>query len=186
VIDGPANTCGELNSYRNGSWLFAPGWLCTDGIGNATKGPWYTASGNQTDDPSFIRWSAGSTTTNDWHIWDSSCPDISFGSSVPPNSWAGSASDAVYGACFKTSTRVFSTYKDTSSNTYWTPGMGSYSTSSYTEVNGSLSGAPGCSVTWGSNSRPAASAHTPGHTYEWSVCISDGGCLVCTTSHFTY
>ena len=186
VTGGPASTCGELNSYRNGSWIFGPGWLCTDASGNATKGPWYTAGGNQTDDPSFIRWPGGSTTTNDWHIWDNSCPSISYGSSAPPNSWGGSASDAVYGACFKTTTRVYSWYKDVTANTYWTPSTGAYSTASYTEVNGSLGGAPGCSVTW-ATSRPAVSAHTPGHTYRWGVCTNDGGCTACTGYYqFTY
>jgi hypothetical protein len=164
VTGGPVSTCGELDTYRNGSWLFASGWLCTDGAGNATKGPWTTASGNQTDNPAFIRWPDNTTTTNDWHIWDASCPSISYGSSTPPNSWSGTASDGLWGVCFSTSQLPYSAYWDAGSRLYWSPSTGMYS-ESYTQVN----------------------AHVPRHTYRWMVCAGAGACEACTGYYqFTY
>jgi hypothetical protein len=182
VTGGPVSVCGELNTYRNGSWLFGPGWLCTDSLGSATKGPWYTANGNQTDDPSFIRWPNGTATSNDWHIWDDSCPTVSYGSSAPPNTWYGTASDAAYGACFNTSTRVYSVYWDYTAGRYWNNGI--YS-SGYSEVTGALSGVPGCGPSW-SVTRPSLGSHTTGHIYIWTTCISDGGCKACNSYQFTY
>jgi hypothetical protein len=184
VTGGPASTCGELNTYRNGSWLFGPGWLCTNASGSATNGPWYTANGNQTDDPSFIRWPNGTATSNDWHIWDNNCPSVSYGSSAPPNTWFGTASDALYGACFNTSTRVYSRYWDYTADRYWSTSTGLYA-SGFSDVTGSLSGVPGCGPNW-TVSRPSLASHTPGHIYLWTTCISDGGCTACTSYQFTY
>jgi hypothetical protein len=186
VTGGPASTCGELNSYRNGSWLFGPGWLCTDASGNATKGPWTTAPGNQTDDPSFIRWPNSTTTTNDWHIWDATCPSVSYGSSAPPNSWSGTASDGLWGSCFTTSLLPYSAYWDAGTGLYWSPTTGTYSAFT-SHVNGTwTSGVPGCNASW-ANQRPPLSAHVPGHTYRWMVCADAGFCGACTGYYqFTY
>lgn len=70
VTGGPANTCGDLYTFRNGSWLVGGGWLCTNASGNATKGPWTWAGtpSDQTDKPSYIRWPDGSQTSPANHI----------------------------------------------------------------------------------------------------------------------
>jgi hypothetical protein len=186
VSGGPASTCGELNSYRNGSWLFGPGWLCTDASGNSTKGPWYTANANQTDNPSFIRWPNSSTTTNDWHIWDNSCPSPSI-STATTSSFTGGATDAQWGVCFTSGSRVETFYQDVTTNRYWSSGTGSFSAvwPSVTFVYGNLSGVPGCSGTW-SVTPPPASAHVSGHQYAYHACVKDGGCVSCTSRGFTY
>jgi len=184
VTGGPASVCGELNTYRNGSWLFGPGWLCTNASGSATKGPWYTANGNQTDDPSFIRWPNGTATSNDWHIWDNNCPSVSHASATPPYSWSGTASDGLYGACFTSTSRIVAMYWDMTADRNWSVSTGAYNTGS-SEVIGSLSGVPGCNPNW-TAPRPSLAAHTPGHTYLWTVCISDGGCTACGSDQFTY
>ncbi len=48
ITGGPPNTCGALWVKRNAGTFTSSGfgsngtgWLCTDGSGNATKGPWY-------------------------------------------------------------------------------------------------------------------------------------------------
>jgi hypothetical protein len=184
VTGGPASVCGELNTYRNGSWLFGPGWFCTNSLGGGSKGPWYTANGNQTDNPSFIRWPNGTATSNDWHIWDNDCPSISYSSAVPPYSWFGTASDGLYGVCFTSTTGIVSRYLDVNTGLYWSASTGAY-TSGSAETAGSLSGVPGCAPNW-TAPRPPLAAHTPGHTYAWSACISDGGCTACGTTGFTY
>ncbi|HYG63025.1 MAG TPA: hypothetical protein VEL74_10620, partial [Thermoanaerobaculia bacterium] len=111
VDAGPANTCGELSSYRNGSWLFASGWLCTNGVGDSTKGPWYTANGNQTDNPLFIRWPDNSTTNNEWHIWDNNCPTATI-STRTSTTFAGGATDVQWGVCFAAGAKITTYYRD--------------------------------------------------------------------------
>jgi hypothetical protein len=186
VDAGPASTCGELNSYRNGSWLFGPGWLCTDANGDSTKGPWYTANANQTDNPVFIRWPDNSTTNNEWHIWDNSCPTASI-TTRTSTTFAGGASDVQWGVCFTSGAKITTYFQDITTNLFWSSGTGSFSASwpNPTWVYGNLSGIPGCSGTW-SVTPPPASAHVSGHQYQYYACASDGGCTNCVISGFTF
>lgn len=188
VENGPANTCGEANVSRNGTWEFTPNWLCTDGSGYALKGPWYWA--NQADDETaeaFIRWPDNSATSTDWHIWDKRCPTLTI-ESFPPSSWFGFASDPPYGACFGAWTNVnYSTYQDITPGFggYW-PGSGTNYTSGYTEVSSSLNGLPTCGAEW---SGPLPPNHTSGHTYKWTFCMREhfqSACYPCVSRTFTY
>lgn len=185
VSGGPASTCGELNTYRNNSWLFGPGWLCTDSSGSATKGPWYSAPADQKDDPSFIRWPNNSTTTNDWHIWDMTCPSISNYSS-PFNGWYGTATDGVFGTCFTSSSLAYAAYWDGSTGLYWTPTSGGFNrpSSQNNKINCTLGSVPSCNASW------TCPAPTLGglsyRLYNYQFCIKDGGCLSCITYGFYY
>lgn len=191
VSGGPASTCGELNTYRNGSWLIVPGWLCTDATGYAQKGPWSSSAQDQTDNPAFIRWPNGDTTNTATHVWDVTCPTITRTSSsgAPPTSLYGNATDPQWGAGFNAAwSNVYVTYTNLDNgNLKWTPAAGSYSTSSGV-VYGTISGMPSHGVSWSFSSSqiPPAGAHTPGDRYRWTVCISDGGCASCTSTEFTY
>ncbi len=186
VSNGPASTCGELNSYRNNSWLFGPGWLCTNASGYKQNGPWTSAPSNQTDDPAFIRWPDGSTTTNDWHIWDTTCPTVQI-TSPPPSSWAGTASDTTFGACFKSQTgaSVGAYFRDLTTGLYYLSSKGTYSETGQWYHGGSLSNQASCGTNW-STPRPSVGAHVSGHSYRWTVCVSDGGCFTCKDYNFTY
>jgi hypothetical protein len=190
VQNGPASTCGELNTYRNNSWLFGPGWLCTDATGYKQQGPWTSAASNQTDDPSYIRWPDGSTTTHDWHIWDTSCPNAHI-SSTPPSSWNGFAYDAPFGACFasRTNRSTWSYFQNLTTGLHYLVNTGAYSEVSrwnhYGSFSGEFSNSSTCGATW-TSARPPLGAHVSGNTYKWSVCVSDGGCTVCKDHTFTY
>ena len=50
MAGAPANTCGDLWTNRNGAGFSneSSGWICTDGAGTATKGPWYSNSSDET------------------------------------------------------------------------------------------------------------------------------------------
>jgi hypothetical protein len=189
ISGGPPNTCGELDTYRNGSWLFAPGWVCTDAFGQATKGPWYWANtpSDQTDDPTFIKWPDGSTTSNDMHIWDKNCAVTYRDAPVlpappnttpPPTSYNGHATDTTWGAGFDFGPHAFSCFKDRTTGLYWDSATGQYSSSICQHVTASLSHVNRWYVTW-STAFPAAWAHTSGHTYDWFTCVDDGSCADC-------
>ncbi|HSG39943.1 MAG TPA: hypothetical protein VLE27_09930, partial [Thermoanaerobaculia bacterium] len=190
VNNGPASTCGELNTYRNNSWLFGPGWLCTNSSGYKLQGPWSSAPSNQTDDPSFIRWPDGSTTTNDWHIWDTSCPNIQL-NTIPPGGWDGIAFDAPFGACFasRTSRSTYSYFQNLTTGLYYRASTGLYSETSRHHHNGSFfnefSSGASCGASW-TSPYPPASAHVSSLRYRWTVCVNDGGCNVCGSVEFTY
>ncbi|MBW8878423.1 MAG: hypothetical protein JF614_25975 [Acidobacteria bacterium] len=199
VAGGPASTCGDLVAVRNGGApQTTPGWLCTDASGNATKGPWSWA--NQANDEtasSYIRWPDNSTTNTVSHIWDKTAPTASISSSgTPPTSYSGTGHDTTNGACFSANwSTVTSTFEDTSTGLYWSPGQG-YSAQPRCHavppggcvgipvINGTLSGMPSCSVTW-STSFPPAGDHTSGHSYLWKTCVYDGGQYGCATLSFT-
>ena len=187
VTNGPASTCGELNTYRNNSWLFGPGWLCTDASGYSRKGPWTSAPTDQTDDPAFIRWPDASTTNNRWHIWDISCPNIQI-TSTPPSAWSGTVTDTVFGACFRSGyASVATKFLNVTTGYYWDPTYG-YGWPAEKYHYGVINGMPSCNTTWSqpSHVRPPALAHTPGQRYRWTACVSDGGCRACQTVEFTY
>jgi hypothetical protein len=194
IVGGPANTCGELNAYRNGSWQTpTPGWVCTDVNGNATKGPWSWASqpSDETANPVYIEWPGGSTTSNSEHVWDKTCPYATFSpspSGAPPTTWQGNATDTQWGACFHGAwTEVASSFYDSNTGKYWNTGSGTYSGTpgNGAVVYGTFSGAPSCSISW-STSFPPASAHVSGHHYYWTTCVSDGGCSSCVNYDFIY
>lgn len=192
VSNGPANTCGELNTYRNNSWLFGPGWLCTDGTGYKRNGPWDTAPSNQTDDPSFIRWPGGSTTTNDWHIWDTSCPSVQIALiPPPPSSWTGTATDGAFGGCFasRAPKATWASFQDLTTGLYWLHNQGSYAQTGrwdhYGNFTNQYSNSTSCGATW-STLYPGPGVHVAGHTYKWTICVNDGGCDACKSHTFTY
>lgn len=185
----PASTCGELDTFRNGSWLFSPGWACTDASGSAHMGPWTwtgTAS-DQTDDPLFIRFSSTLTTNNDWHIWDKNPATAFLDSSTspaPPTSYYGHATDTQWGAGFDFGAIGFSYFQDLSSGNYFSPFTSSYSSSSPVSVSATLSRVNQWYVNW-STVFPPSGAHTSHHNYEWITCVTDGNSGYCSTLNFT-
>ena len=62
INGAPANVCGDLYANRNGAgYTVTYGWVCTDGSGNATKGPWTWANQNGDEDAyAYIAWPGGS------------------------------------------------------------------------------------------------------------------------------
>jgi hypothetical protein len=185
VAGCPANTCGDLWTYRNGGgWQETQGWLCTDGSGNATKGPW-TYAGQSGDETAYAYIEFPSTTTNvSSHIWDKTAPSVYITSSwgAPPSSFYGSANDAAWGAGFDSSwascLMAFEHYDSgTSTYKYWTPTSGgTYSTTTNIYVPCTISGMPSLNVTWsGGSSIPGTSAHQSGECYTWYVWLYDGG-----------
>lgn len=185
VAGCPANTCGDVWTYRNdGGWQETQGWICTDGSGNATKGPWSYA-GQSGDETAYAYIEFPSTTTNtSTHIWDKSAPSVNITSSggAPPSSFYGSADDVDWGAGFDSSwsdcLMAFEHYDSgTSSYKYWTPTSGgTYSTTTNIYVPCTISGMPSLNVTWsGGSSIPPTSAHQSGECYWWYVWLYDGG-----------
>jgi hypothetical protein len=187
VDGGPASTCGELDTFRNGSWLYSPSWLCTDVNGDATAGPWYWSnSPSQTDEPVYIRWPNNDTTNNDVHVWDKQCangvPDSPGGS--PPTSWYGHATDTQWDAGFDFGYHAFSVFQDTSTGLYWDPFTSGYTASSQVRVPATVSRVTRWYVDW-STSFPAVGVHTTGHNYYWFTCVDDNNCAGCASYSFT-
>lgn len=186
VTGGPPNTCGELNSYRNGSWIYGGNWLCTDASGNATKGPWTWAGtpSDQTDEPAYIRWPNGDTTNNALHIWDKTCAQTfrTTPAGSPPTSWAGYATDTQWGAGFDFGPTAYAYFKDETTGLYWNRLGGSYSMG-YQTYTPTLSRVNRWRVNW-TSIFPSAGAHVSGHQYSWITCVSDGACSTCTNHVF--
>jgi len=191
VSGGPASTCGELHTFRNGSWITASNWICTDASGNATKGPWTWAgtASDQTDDPSYILWPDTSETTRAKHVWDKTCPTVTRTSAggSPPTAWSGTASDAAWGCGFNAAYGYdsWAIYEDLTNNTEWTPGTGAYTATPNFLVSGTLTGTPGFNVSW-SAPFPGVGSHTTGHHYQWRFCARDCCCSSCTYYDFWY
>jgi len=191
ITGGPANTCGELDTYRNGSWLFAPGWVCTDANGNANKGPWTWSNtpSDQTDDPTFIRWPDGTTTNSTMHIWDKTCAVTYRDTPVqqlPPTAYNGHATDATYGAGFDFSPHAYSYFMDVTNPgaaLYWVTSAG-YNYSQPAPVTATLTRSSRWYVNW-STPIPPANYHFSGHSYRWVTCVDDGSCTACSTTNFT-
>jgi hypothetical protein len=193
VAGGPANTCGALVATRNGgSPTSSSGWLCTDGSGNATKGPWdwSNQSGDETAEV-YIQWPNSTETTHATHIWDKTCastyPDSYCG--LPPSDFSGHATDADWGAGFSSSWTTASAYyediTDPNNLKCWTPSSGSYAANNCIPVDLSVSGEPSFYVTWSASQIPASNLHQSGHTYEWLGCVTDGSCTHCGSCTFT-
>ena len=188
VTGGPPNTCGELNSYRNGAWIYGANWLCTDSSGNATKGPW-TWNGtpsDQTDEPAYIRWPDGTTTNNALHIWDKACAQtfVTTPAGSPPTTYAGYSTDAQWGAGFDFNPSVkYSEFYDRTTGLYWDPATHAY-TASYKTIPFNLTRVNRWRVNW-TTSFPAPGDHVSGHSYTWWSCMTDGNCGACSTRYFT-
>jgi hypothetical protein len=194
VSSGPANTCGDLYTFRNGSWVVGGGWLCTNASGYAYKGPWTWAGtpSDQTDKPAYIRWPDGTQTTPDDHVWDKTCATTSRTSpaysNAVPLSYYGNATDAPWGAGFTNSWTLARSYFEDRTNPasilYWSPSTGSYN-AARTGVAPSLSGMPAMTAYWNQTTFPSVGAHVSGHTYRWQTCVDDGHCTQCADTTFT-
>ncbi len=179
VAAGPAHTCGDLWTMRNGgAWVEGPGWLCTDGSGNATKGPWTWA--NQPSDETayaYIEWPDGTRTNTAKHIWDKTAPTASITSpgGSPPSSFYGTAKDAAWGAGFSSSwSSCGATFRNDTTGMYWTQSGGSYS--QYVRNTHMCSfTATGMNLQWNAVYFPAAWVHDSSNCYTWEVRIFDGG-----------
>jgi len=190
ITGAPASVCGDLHTYRNGSWLVTTGWICTNASGNAAAGPW-TWSGtpnDQTDDSLYVQWPDGSQTNPLHHVWDKHPYTISRTSpgGAPPSQWYGEGTDNTWGAGFDTRWSSIATrYHDIDAHAYWTPSAGAYNVSDtrpggdYTLM-GTFSGIPGSHAYWSMGTQvPSASVHSHGHHYEWQSCLSDPTTSVC-------
>lgn len=182
VIGGPANTCGDLWTYRNGGpWVKqAVGWACTDSSGNVQKGPW-TWAGQATDETAYakIEWPPGGDfTTTDKHIWDKTCAvTTETVSGSPPSTFSGSATDTAWGAGFDPSwTKCKVYYRNQTTGYYWDASTNTYSLTSDPLLNCSVSGMPSFSVTWSASQVPSGGSHTSGDCYEWEARVTDGSC----------
>jgi hypothetical protein len=204
VSGGPASTCGDFHSIRNGSTLVVSNYVCTNASGAVTMGPWTWAGtpSDQTDEHIYVQWPDGSKTNEVSHIWDKLAPSAFVNSFTgdPPSSWTGWATDPQWGAGFSSSynSRVETYFKDVTANRYWTTTSSGYSAAPICNsvqpirclprwVIGTLYGMPSHSVTWDTPT-PSPGDHVPGHTYEWKTCVWDNASLgqsSCVTYTFT-
>jgi hypothetical protein len=188
VNGAPASVCGDLHVSRNGgAYTVTTGWICTDGSGNASKGPWTWANQIGDEDAyAYIVWPDSTSTNTAHHIWDKTAPSITINSfgSTPPTSFTGSANDGSYGAGFKADfgqdsgvsypngSKCFVQFKDLNSGLYWCSGN-SYSSSVACTVSCTISGMPARSVTWSADQVPPSAAYNPMDSYQWTVIIYD-------------
>ena len=101
-VDGaPPNTCGEFRTLRSEGWVIAPGWICTDSTGHATKGPW-SCSQDQTDQYSHINWPNGTRTNDSEHSCYVTQPYLAIDPSVLPSLEGDAASAQSSGFLFGT------------------------------------------------------------------------------------
>jgi hypothetical protein len=189
VVAAPPSTCGDLVITRNGgSPLTTPNWLCTDGNGSATKGPWTWAkqSGDELAVHAYIRWPDGRQTTEAWHVWDKTCPLMSPNQAFGYTStFSGTAADGINGAGFTSAwTVVKLTYFNRDSLSYWDPSTDTYSLSTPPDIYatltglGSLPNSPSYSMTWSgtvaAHQVPSYGAHNPSSHYTWAAHLLDG------------
>jgi len=172
VTGAPASVCGTLHTFRNGSQLDSPSWICTNSSGNATMGP-YSGSTNQTDENTYIEWPNGCTTNTVRHISDASPPTISIGSCC--SSFSGTATDVQWGTGFDFGpfgwSGVTMTYQDLSTGKYW-DGSG-YNSTSPINNGGSSSDFFGMTIHWSTSFPPPSSAHNASDSYRWCVWTND-------------
>lgn len=172
VTGAPPNVCGTLHTLRNGSQLDSPGWICTNGSGNATMGP-YSGSTNQTDVNIYIEWPGGCQTTGaTFHISDASPPTIWI--DTHGASFSGGASDVQWGTGFDfgpaTWSGITATFQDLTTGKYYD--SSGYNANNPVTWGGDASPLTGFSITW-SVTPPPQSAHNPSHSYRWCVRTSD-------------
>jgi len=172
VTGAPPNVCGTLHTFRNGSQLDSPGWICTNSSGNATMGP-YSGSTNQTDENVYIEWPDGSHTNAIYHVSDASPPTIWI--NTYGTSFTGGASDVQWGTGFDFGPAAWSgittSYQDLTTGKYW-DGAG------YNAINTTLSGGEpsdyfGFNISWSAPFPPPPSAHEASHAYRWCVFTGD-------------
>ena len=173
VTGAPPNVCGTLHTLRNGSQLDSPGWICTNGSGNATMGP-YSGSSNQTDENIYIEWPDHSQTTGGTrHVSDASPPQMSITTCC--TSFGGSATDTQWGTGLDFGpfgwSSISATFQDLNTGKYY-DASGGYNFNGPTSWGGSASPLFGFSVTW-SVTPPPPSAHDPSHSYRWCAWTSD-------------
>jgi hypothetical protein len=197
IIGGQPNACGTLVTFRNGSWLTAPGWICTDSNGNANAGPWTWANtpADQTDTNIRFDWPNGTATyTTTGHVWDKTCPTLSYSSASPIYGFNGSGLDNQWGAGFDDGwTHVSASYYDQTTGRYYEPVNVWYDSFPEVTFSGTISGMPSKGITWSFNpasgQSPGQGVHISGHTYIWKIYLTDGdtSCSPVTLSAtFTY
>ena len=173
VTGAPPNTCGTLYTFRNGSQLISPGWICTNSSGNAIMGP-YSGSSNQTDQNIYIDWGGGCTTTGaTFHISDSSPPTIWI-NSYSGTSFTGSASDAQWGTGFDFTivgwSTIYTTHQNLSTGKF--ADSSGYNNNNVVFWGGSPSTFVGSSFNW-TATPPPSSAHNPSNSYRWCAWTYD-------------
>ena len=189
VTGGPPGLCGTLHATRNGvADPPTPGWICLDGSGNATKGPWtYANQPGDEDGSAYIIWSDGSSTNTANHIWDKTGPSVTMvpnGGVPAPTALSGTANDGPWGSGFSAafpadagggSSSCVLYFYEKNTFSYWCPGGTSYNNAFPCNPSCTLSGMPSRSVSWsaGSSVLPPGLAHVSGRCYEWGVVIMD-------------
>ncbi|HKR13312.1 MAG TPA: hypothetical protein VJT15_14715 [Pyrinomonadaceae bacterium] len=181
VYGAPPNMCGTLNIVRNGVSQSTAGWICTNGNGQATRGPW-TGSTNQTGQNINIQWTNGTSTVGGDHkvddaidpeIWSVQTPGVG----VPiPNSFHGSGSDTQWGTGFNflSWSHLYATFREIKPNgtsKYW-DGSGYNSSTLNKRPCNSSPPAGGFNINWAC-APPPLSAHNSTDTYEWCVFSRD-------------
>lgn len=180
VAGAPPNTCGTLMASRNGgAYTSGFNWICTDGNGNATKGPW---SSNADDETAYVYIDWGTCTSPvRKHIWDVGAPSLTINMSFP-NAFSGTATDDAWGAGFSSSWADCQVeYRKqptaTASWLWWDKATGGYTSTSHVFIPCSLSGMPSLNVGWSTTSanRPDLTDHVNGGYYNWRIWVWDGG-----------
>jgi hypothetical protein len=177
VTSGPPNTCGELHTYRNGSWVVSWScWMYTDSSGYGVAGPWYITSTypgqNQTDNPSYIKWPDGTVTTSTWSVIDTIHPTVSIYTFAY---WFhGTATAAQWGSGFNAAwTKVQVAYQDDTTGAYWNSNV--CQPTGYTCY---TSGGP----VWYDADTNLSNTYPPPTLFELSWLIN-GGWIPCDISH---
>jgi hypothetical protein len=173
VTGAPPSICGDILTTRNGVLQITANWICTDSLGNATKGPW-TCSANQTDIDTFIRWHDASDTSHSNHICDQSVPTVHIDAptSTPPRVFTGTATDAAWGTGFDQGpvgwTNVAAYFRDMNTGLFYSSSSGCYCSQTQTSWYGGISPIVGSNVRW-TVTPPPPSAHVAGHQYQWTM-----------------
>lgn len=179
VAGAPANTCGDVWVSRNGgAYQETAGWICTNGSGSATNGPWYWS--NQADDETayaYVEWVTPSGTCYSpiaTHVWDVAPPTASV-TTCNTTTFSGTASDDAWGAGFNSNWAICEAeFKDTTTGKWWNPATQAYDSNGFTTVTCTCSGMPSMNITW-SCPVPPHSSHITGNSYLWSGWVYDGG-----------
>ena len=185
VEGGPPNVCGTLHINRNGNNETTGSWLCTDGNGDGSRGPW-RGSNNQTGQAIYIEWPNCNTTTGgDYKVDDGSNPviwsDQTPGFGVPiPTSYDGGGSDTQWGTGFNFNSWSYieATFREIKNigtqyeTSKYYNGSG-YVATSEVRIPGTASPpAGGFSISWAVTPPPPGS-HNSTDTYEWCVYSKD-------------
>jgi hypothetical protein len=177
IASAPPNTCGNLWTNRNGrGWVMeSAGWICTDGNGTATKGPWYAS--NQSGDETAYSYIDYGTCTSPVrkHIWDIASPTIVIISPPGAGYFNGSATDGSWGAGFSTgwNSSCLVKYYDSTDQFWWSPYAGWNEPYPYViGTTTSVTNFPSLNITWSATQVPNTLAN---HCYTWYAQCWDGG-----------